>query len=152
MQKEIRRKDRELDKSDAESMLQKTDFGYLATSDPDGSPYVVPVNHVYTDGYIVFHCAGEGRKLDNLRRNPNVCFAVTESNQIVIDKLTTKFRSAIAFGEAEIVTDLALKKDLVQKLVLRLAPEAVIPCDDEGYEKTTVVRIRIGHLSAKSNA
>lgn len=149
--KEMRRKDRQLDKIQAESILEKAQFGYLATSFPDGAPYVVPVNHIYLDGYIVFHCAREGQKLDNLLANPSVCYAVTTHNRLMPEKTTTEYQSAVAFGTAEIVTEPALKKALLTGLMTRLAPGVPFSCDDAGIERTAVVRIKVDRVTGKSN-
>ena len=48
----------------------------------EGTPYVVPLNYGYhfsDNGLLtlVFHSAKEGRKLDILRKNNRVCFAIT---------------------------------------------------------------------------
>ena len=58
-----------------EEMLREETIGYLGLSE-GGKPYVVPLNYAYVDGKILFHCALEGRKLDAIRANPEVCFAV----------------------------------------------------------------------------
>jgi uncharacterized protein len=57
-------------------ILGVTHIGRLATMDSEGYPYITPVNFVYHEGCVYFHCAPEGEKLDNLIRNPRVCFEV----------------------------------------------------------------------------
>jgi len=151
LHREMRRKDRQLDPARAESILEDAEFGYLATTCPDGTPYVVPVNHVYTGGYIVFHCAHEGQKLDNIRSNPSVCYAVTTRNRLIPERFTTEYESALAFGKAEIVTDFELKKSLLHALMARLGPGVPFPCDDAGVERTTVVRIKVDVVTGKAN-
>ena len=151
MYKEMRRKDRQLNQDQAKSILEQALFGYLATSFPDGTPYVVPVNHVYVDDHIVFHCAREGQKLDNLKSNPKVCYAVTTNACLVPEKTTTKYESAIAFGTAEIVTEPTHKKELLTSIMTRLAPGVPFPCDDAGIERTTVVRIKVNRVTGKAN-
>lgn len=58
---------------------------------------------------MYFHCAQEGDKLDAIAANPKVCLsAVTKCQPTVGPKdgtFTLQYRSAIAFGTAEIVTD-----------------------------------------------
>ena len=62
-------------RTEMEEFLRQETIGYLGLS-VDGNPYVVPLNYAYADGKILFHCALEGRKLDAIRANPSVCFAV----------------------------------------------------------------------------
>jgi nitroimidazol reductase NimA-like FMN-containing flavoprotein (pyridoxamine 5'-phosphate oxidase superfamily) len=149
MYKELRRQDRRMDRAEAEELLKQVDYGFLATAGPDGQPYVVPLNHAYVDGYIVFHCAGQGLKLDNIRQNPKVSYAVCSEHEVQPEQHTTRYRSAIAFGRAEIVEDFALKKGLLVALASRLAPGVQFMCDDEYVARTGVVRVKVEHLTGK---
>lgn len=48
-------------------ILASTNIGRLATVDPEGYPYITPLNFVFHEGCVYFHCAPEGEKLDNLQ-------------------------------------------------------------------------------------
>jgi nitroimidazol reductase NimA-like FMN-containing flavoprotein (pyridoxamine 5'-phosphate oxidase superfamily) len=73
----MRRKHSEVtDPSKISDILAAATIGRLATVGADGTPYITPVNYVYGDGRIYFHCAPEGEKLDNIAREPKVCFEV----------------------------------------------------------------------------
>lgn len=151
MVRQLRRHDRRMDPREAEELLRQADYGFLATCSPEGQPYVIPVNHVYHDGYIVFHCAQVGHKLDNIRHNNRVCYAVCTEHRVIPEKHTTAYASALAFGEAEIVEDPGLKKELLQVLCARLAPGTPLACSDEVMDRTCVVRIKVMHVSGKMN-
>ncbi len=62
-------------RAEMEEILRRETIGWLGMS-VDGAPYVVPLNYAYLDGRVLFHCALEGKKLDAIRANPEVCFAV----------------------------------------------------------------------------
>jgi nitroimidazol reductase NimA-like FMN-containing flavoprotein (pyridoxamine 5'-phosphate oxidase superfamily) len=62
-------------RDEMERILKEETIGYLGLC-VDQEPYVVPLNYAYVDGRILFHCALTGKKLDYLRANPRVCFAV----------------------------------------------------------------------------
>ncbi|MFQ5809445.1 MAG: pyridoxamine 5'-phosphate oxidase family protein, partial [Armatimonadota bacterium] len=96
-----------------EKLLKETIVGRLGLS-CDGEVYVIPINHCYVRGRLIFHCAFEGRKLDMMRQNPRVCFEV--------DRWTAEpkarggryheicnagYESVICFGRAREVTDVA---------------------------------------------
>ena len=70
---ELRLQKRRLDAQNSEEILRKGEYGVLSTCGADGQPYGVPLNYVYEDGKIYFHCAAEGRKLDNIAVNSRVC-------------------------------------------------------------------------------
>ena len=66
-----------LDEKSIDKLLLKVKFGHLGTVNREGKPYVVPLDYRYVDGAIYFHGAEKGQKIENIRRNPNVCFEVT---------------------------------------------------------------------------
>ena len=81
----MRRKDKEMgERAEVERMLRGAEVGRLATC-VDDEPYVVPLSFVYRDGRIIFHGAAEGRKMENISRNPRVCFEVDEAELIPSD-------------------------------------------------------------------
>ncbi len=73
----MRRKYNEIkDPAKIQRILEASRIGRLATIGQDGFPYITPVNFAVFEGNIVFHSAPEGEKLDNIARNPKVCFEV----------------------------------------------------------------------------
>ena len=103
------------DSSDMEAILNEAVAGSFATVCPDGSPYVVAVNYVYYQGKIYFHCALTGKKLDNIKHEPRVCFEAYIIDRIVIakraDDSSVRYRSVIVNGRAKLVTDPKVKLD-----------------------------------------
>lgn len=100
MDREIRRKDRELPEDEMLRILEVGQYGILSTVEETGIPYGVPLSYVYKDGKIYFHAATTGHKLDNISFNSNVSFCVVTDVETVPDKFTTKYKSVIAFGTA----------------------------------------------------
>jgi len=64
------------DRREIDRILAVARIGRLATVGGDGFPYITPVNYVHHQGRIYFHCAPAGEKLDNIARDPKVCFQV----------------------------------------------------------------------------
>lgn len=149
MYRDLRRKDRKMEAAEAEELFRQADFGFLGVAGPGNQPYVVPLNHAYLDGCIVFHCASDGHKLDAIRANPLVSYAVCTEHEVQPDRHTTRYRSAIAFGRAEIVEDSVLKKALLVALQQRLAPGLEFTCGDEDVAETCVVRIKVDRVTGK---
>lgn len=145
----VRRKDREMSHSEALSLLSEADFGFLASVDAEGQPYCVPLNHVFEDGYIIFHCALEGLKLDNIKANPKVCYSACTEHEVQPALKTTNYKSVVAFGTAEIIDDPVLKKRLLVSMLERLAPGSDFSCDSARVENTGVVRIKVDMLTGK---
>ena len=64
--REMRRKDKEIGMDDAINFLTEHEYGVLSTVGTDGQPYGVPLNYVYKDNCIYFHCALTGHKIENI--------------------------------------------------------------------------------------
>ncbi len=115
-------------RQEMERLLREETIGYLGLSVGD-EPYVVPLNYAYTDGRILFHCAMKGKKLDFLRRNPQVCFAVgrqsgevrrhTEGDPCHVDS-----DSVICYGRARIVEDLEERRGVLDTFNRCFRPDA----------------------------
>ena len=120
-------------------------------ADGDGMPYSVPLSLARTDEKtFYFHCATEGKKLDILRENPRVCLtAVSKCKPTVGPKdgsFTLEFKSAIAFGKAEIVADDNEKREALRAICQRFLPNHMDAFDAavaRSMSRTAVVRITL---------
>ena len=65
----------------------------------------MPLNYVYHNGKIYFHCARTGHKLSAVQNCPKVSFCVIDKNDIVPEEITTYYKSVIVFGKARILTE-----------------------------------------------
>lgn len=117
----MRRKEKELtDREEVEAILKQADICRLAMSVND-QPYIVAMNFGYADDKLYFHCAKEGRKLDMILQNPNVCFQVEGRHEMaegeIACKWTMKFESVVGFGTARIVEDQNEKEKALHMLM-----------------------------------
>jgi hypothetical protein len=153
----LRRDDREItDKTAIEAILHRAGVGRLGLA-VDKLPYVVPLNYVYNHGAIYFHCAAEGRKINMLRANPQVCFEVDEDYGIVRSNKpsphSTHYASVIVFGQAQIMDDVQRKFDALQALLDKYAPGRHYRQMRLNEAKTvTVVEIVIEGMTGKTRA
>jgi nitroimidazol reductase NimA-like FMN-containing flavoprotein (pyridoxamine 5'-phosphate oxidase superfamily) len=103
-------------------MLKNGSTGVLAVLGDEEYPYTVPLNYIYEDGKIYFHCARSGHKMDAIKGHSKVSFCVIESDRIVPEIFATNYRSAIAFGKAKEVEDDAEKIAAMRLLNKKYAP------------------------------
>ena len=153
--KEMRRKDRQMDTDFAYSVIDRAEYGTLATINDDGTPYCVPLSLVRKDAVVYFHTAAVGHKLENILRNPKVCVAFAcevKVPPIEVDNFTTEYESAVVFGIASIVQDNKEKIDALRLISEKFTPDSM-PLFDQHIEmslnKTCVVRIDIEEISGK---
>ena len=149
----MRRSERELSFEQAVEILRNGSWGVLSTIGADGYPYGVPVNYAYDDGKIYFHCAkNSGHKQENLIFSGKVSFSVVTESEADAEHLTTKYRSAIAFGvAAKTVVD---KEKALRALVKKYSPDFILTGEREinlEGANCDVFVIEVEKLSAKSN-
>ena len=102
----MRRKDKEIMNTDKISqIIQKCQVCRLGLAQND-MPYIVPVSFGYDGKTIYFHTALEGKKIDILTVNQNVCFEFEAGVQIVANETKAcnwsfSFQSVIGFGKVE---------------------------------------------------
>ena len=101
----MRKKERERDAAFALEVLRDCEYATLATTNPDGTPYCVPISQAVLEGAIYFHCATAGHKLDNIAHQATVCISGVRHTRLLPEDYTTEYESAVATGRCEIVTD-----------------------------------------------
>ena len=132
-------------------VMDKAPYITVGMTDGDGMPYSVPLSLARTDEKtFYFHCAMEGKKLDILREKPRVCLtAVSKCKPTVGPKdgsFTLEFKSAIAFGKAEIVADDNEKREALRAICQRFLPNHMDAFDAavaRSMSRTAVVRITL---------
>jgi len=135
-----------------EHILQEEVVGYLGLT-AEGQPYVVPLNYVYAEGKILFHCALTGRKLDAIRANPHVCFTVGRQTGPVRDHAAgppchVDSDSVICFGRARILDELAEREQGLNGFNRRFRPDAADLSPDR-VEKCLAVEITIVEMTGR---
>ena len=144
------------DRAKVEAILHECPVGSLATVGPNGAPYVVTVNYVYHDGKIYFHGALKGTKMDNIAREPRVCFeahvvdCISRASRAI--KFSTRYRSVIVRGRARQLTDPAAKMEALMALTARYAEgHPFEPPTEQEIAATAVVEIEIDEMTGKRN-
>lgn len=99
----MRRKDKALSSDDVIRLLQVGEYGILSTADREGQAYGVPLNYVFTNAGLYFHCALEGHKIANILANSKVSFCVVGHTRVLPAMFSMEFESAIVFGDASVV-------------------------------------------------
>jgi hypothetical protein len=146
-----------------EEILGRCRIGRLATVGSDGYPYVTPLNYVYWNGAVYFHCARKGEKLDNIAADPRVCFEVdiplaykgTDCDpEAPVCSVHQFYHSVIIRGRAQIVEESGEK---IAALNALMAVHEGVP----GFDRITagnpdvaacrVVAVRIERISGKSD-
>ena len=160
----MRRKQSEItNPSELARILDAATIGRMATIGSDGYPYVTPVNFVYDQGCIYFHCALKGEKLDNIAHDARVCFEVDiplAYKDLGYDpegggcKLHQFYHCVIIRGEARVLPDGERKAAALNALVAKHEPGGTfrpVASDMPACKACAVVEIDPRSMTGKSD-
>jgi nitroimidazol reductase NimA-like FMN-containing flavoprotein (pyridoxamine 5'-phosphate oxidase superfamily) len=110
-----------------DEIIQKCDVCYVGMVDKDHTPYVLPFNFGYEQGVIYLHSAPEGKKVTILEHNNQVCIAFSTDhvlryqNEDVACSWSMKYRSVLAYGQVEFITDMEQKARALNVIMKKYA-------------------------------
>ena len=150
----MRRKDKEKNAAFALEVLRDCEYAALASINTDGTPYCIPISPVLAGNIVYFHCAAEGKKLDNIKQNNAVCISCVRYTKLIPEEFTTDYESAVATGKCVIVTDESEKIMALRKISEKYAKTNMSNFDAElakFLKKTCVCRIDIEYITGKAS-
>ena len=154
----MRRKDREVtDIEQKLGIIRRCKVLRLGMAEQN-MPYIVPLNFGfdYRDGLLTLyvHGAKEGKKVDILNRNKQVCFEMDGEHSLIPGKdaasYSFAYESIIGFGTAEILeTDEEKTYGLNALMKQQTGLEANLTHPPQLLQSVTVVRIRVSSFTGK---
>jgi nitroimidazol reductase NimA-like FMN-containing flavoprotein (pyridoxamine 5'-phosphate oxidase superfamily) len=152
----MRRKDREITSFDEiTEIIRKCSVCRVAFFD-EGYPYIIPLNFGWDKNgeklTLWFHCAGEGKKLDLLRKNNRVAFELDCPGRFIEgDKAcegTMTYESVCGSGILEIAGD--VEKILGLTHVMRqYSSKSSFEFDEREVKAVTVLKLTVTELTGK---
>ena len=149
---EMRRKDREKSRDFALSAVDKCACSVMATVNPDGSPYCVPLSLAREGEWLYFHCAHEGQKTENLKRDNRVCVTCVGDVKVVPRDFGIEYESAVINGTALEITAREEKINALAIISRRYTPDDMDIFDEavsRNFDRTAVWKIHIDEISGK---
>lgn len=150
------RREREI--TDMEKIIAVLDGGkFLHLGLCDGNePYVVPMNYGYEiiDGKIVvyLHGAKRGKKIDIIKKNPNVFFTMECDCAPFDGEVACKYGMAYSCfmgkGTAEIIEDMNEKKHAMSVLMKTQTGKDFV-FDERTVDVVSVIKINVHEYTAK---
>lgn len=138
-------------------LLSEEPVGHLGLAF-ENQPYIVPLNYLYADGAVYFHCALKGRKIDYLKANCKVCFQVGRYGGLITSDSACshnyQFSSVIIEGTIEEVIGVEAKETALRGIVAKYSDAAVAekPIPAKKIEGVAVYRIAVETISGKTNS
>ena len=122
----------------------------------NNEPYVVPMNYGYTledDKLVLYlHSAVQGKKLDMIRANPNVFFAIDCDRMPFEGRVACQYglvySSIMGRGEARLVEDVEEKKQAMS-ILMKTQTGKDFTFEDRLVSIVSVIRIDVSEYTAK---
>lgn len=155
----MRRNEREvLDANKIESIIKSAKVIHIGMND-NGKIYVLPFNYGYScvDGKYSFyiHSAKEGRKIDVLKKNPNVGFEIDIMHELETADTacghSQYYQSIVGSGHITIVDDMLEKKEYLQKVMKQQTGKGDWDLPDEGVMPVYILKLEANELTCKEH-
>lgn len=131
--------------NEIEELLSRVLVGRLATC-KDNQPYVIPMCFTYYNGKIYFHCAPQGRKIENMKANPKVCFQVDEHRLVpspIPCDFTMHYQSVLVFGKVQFLKDPKEKLEILKVMVDKYNTTKIA----KQLDKLMVHQVEVGEIA-----
>lgn len=152
----MRRADREVTKmEDILDIVSSCKVCRVGMRDEEGL-YILPLNfgYVYEQDRLTlyFHCAREGRKLDAIKADSNVCFEMDGEHGLIEGNTACEygysFKSVVGTGSAYIVTEMVEKKRALY-LLMKHQSGKNFEFTDAMANSVAVFRIEVNKITGK---
>ncbi|MBR3367429.1 MAG: pyridoxamine 5'-phosphate oxidase family protein [Lachnospiraceae bacterium] len=147
----MRRFKQALPYEECEEILRGEPRGVLSVLGENGYPYGFPMDFVYEDGKLYFHCAKVGHKLDALRACDRVSFCVMDQGYRKEGDWALNIRSVIIFGRIRFIEDPEETIERVRHLGLKYYPtrESVEEEIRQAGARVQILELTIDHMTGK---
>lgn len=151
MFREMRRIKQALSEQECIDVLTQAPRGVLAVHGEDGYPYTFPMNHIYMDGKLYFHCAREGHKIDAIAADNKVSFCVMDEGFRKEGEWALNIKSVVIFGKIAEVKDEEERVRIMRALGLKYHPtvEFVEHEISRAMSRVQILELSIDHMTGK---
>lgn len=153
----MRRKEREITEfNEIAGIIEQCDVCRLAMIDRD-QPYVVPMNFGYGTGtgtiILYFHCAAEGRKIDILKANPNVCIEMDCGHELIVGNTdcsySMAYESVIGTGKVEFIDNTEEKSFALTQIMKKYTDRTTFDFDEKAISHLLLFKITVSDFTGK---
>ena len=150
----MRRSEKEItDKKSIEEIISRSKVCKLAMCDGN-IPYIVPMSFGFMDNTLYFHSAPKGKKIEILKKNPNVCFEFEILTQVIQSakacKWGMKYKSVIGFGTASFIAEDDLKRQAFDIIMNQYADGSFL-YEEASLKSAIIIKVDIHSMTGKQS-
>lgn len=143
------------EKERIETVIKACRVCSVGMADEEGMPYVLPMNFGYEDGVIYLHSAQEGRSIDTLEKNPNVCILFCTDPELIRQHPDVacshrmKGASVICEGQVVFEDDFEEKERILSIIMKQYVPDRVFQYSVPAVKNVKIWKMIIENVSAR---
>ena len=136
------------------NILKEADVCRVGFSNAN-KPYIVPMNFGFDEGHIYFHSSLEGKKMEILKENNNLCFEVDIETEIVKSEKPCNwgmhYLSVMGSGTAEMVEEPEEKLKALDIIMRKYDDEGLNSYEysESSLKGTAVIKLTVTELTGK---
>ena len=137
-------------------IIDRCDSCFISMVDEDRLPYLIPMNFGREKNIIYIHSAPEGKKIDIINKNPNLCIGFTTDHSLthqdkeVACSYFMRFRSVITYGKAEQITDNNEKIRILNIFMKKYTGEDNFSYNSPSIKNVQVYKVEMHKSTAKT--
>ncbi len=137
------------------AVINACDVCYVSMVDEEQKPYVLPFNFGYDGNYLYLHSGSEGKKMDILAHNNNVCIVFSTNHELyhqnekVACSWGMKYKSVMLYGQNEFIDDLHQKADILNIIMKKYSGKDDFCYSDPSLKNVTIFKINISSITGK---
>ena len=151
MFRKMRRFKQQLSDQECVDVLTHAPRGVLAVHGEDGFPYAFPMNYIFLDKKIYFHCAKVGHKLDALASDDRVSFCVMDEGFCKSGEWALNIKSVVIFGCVKKIDEAQETVEIIRQIGLKYypTPESVEDEIRKAGAHVQILELSIDHMTGK---
>ena len=151
MFRKMRRFKQELTTEECMEVLKAQPRGVLSVHGEDGYPYGFPMDYLYRDGKLYFHCAKEGHKIDAITADNRVSFCVYDEGFRKDGEWALNIKSIIIFGKIRKMEESEINREIMYDMGMKYYPtsEGVEEEIKKAMSRVQLLELTVDHMTGK---
>lgn len=138
-----------------DEIINSNTLCYVGMVDTEGLPYVIPMNFGYAGDIIYMHSAPEGKSIESLEKNPNVCITFCSKNELVYQNEEVacsygiKGSSVICRGKVVFVKDDLQEKERILNIFMKQYSDRAFTYSEPALRNVLVWKVEIESVTTR---
>jgi len=141
--------------AEVEPIIKSCEFCHVSMVDAENKPYVLPFNFGYNNGIIYLHSDPNGKKIQILKNNPNVCINFTTDHELfhindnVACSYGMRYKSLVVNGAVEFIVEKEAKIEALNIFMDQYVKDKEFCYSDPAIENVCVFIVKMTDYTGK---